>query len=105
MSKRPSKHAPESHLPTQPDDMQPLCPHCGVVVSEKSPLALMDQLVRSHTELCSTLRLVGRQLLRFEHQGDESLEKVREILKRGDNIRKALQSSDGLPEALEHPSR
>ncbi len=39
-------------------------------------------------------------MLRFEKQADGSLEKVREVLKRADHIRKALQSPDGSPDAL-----
>ena len=39
-------------------------------------------------------------MLQFEKQADGSLEKVREVLKRAEHIRKALQSPDGLPDAL-----
>lgn len=84
-----------------PGEAQIHCPSCGTVNGAESALSLMDQLARSHAELCATLRLVGRQMLRFEKQTDGSLQKVREVLKRADHIRKALQSPDGLPEA--HP--
>jgi len=51
-----------------------------------------------HAELCATLRVAGRQILRFEQPGDESLEKVREVLKRAENIRKVLETRGALPE-------
>ena len=59
----------------------------------------MDQLFRSHTELCATLRLAGRQMLQFEQQPNGSLETIRKVLKRADNLRKALQNTEELPEA------
>ncbi len=54
----------------------------------------MDQLFRSHTELCAALRLAGRQMLRLEQQGDGSLERIRKALKRADNVRKMLEIPD-----------
>ena len=60
--------------------------------ARKLPCPMMDQLFRSHTELCATLRLAGRQMLQFEQQADESLERIRKVLKRADNIRKALEN-------------
>jgi hypothetical protein len=58
----------------------------------------MDQLLRSHAELCATLRLAGRQMLQFEKQGDESLDRIRKVLRRADNVRKALPSPGEVPD-------
>jgi hypothetical protein len=101
MGKRSSKGSKPRRVVTDPREAQIHCPYCGTVNADKSALSLMDQLSRSHAELCAALRLVGRQMLRFEKQADGSLEKVREVLKRADHIRKALQSPDGLPDALQ----
>jgi hypothetical protein len=101
MGKRSSKGSKPRRVATEPREAQIHCPYCGTVSGDNSTLSLMDQLSRSHAELCATLRLVGRQMLPFEKQADGSLEKVREVLKRADNIRKALQSPDGLPDALQ----
>ena len=38
--------------------------------------------------------------MRFERQEDQSLEKIRRVLKRADTIRKALRIPDELPETL-----
>jgi hypothetical protein len=99
MSKKPSKRRKQSLVVTQPAEAATQCPLCGLANSEKS-LSLMDQLFRSHVELCAGLRLAGRQILRFENQDDQSLRKIRGVLKRADNIRKALIGPNDLPEAL-----
>lgn len=97
MGKRSSKR--RKHVPaTRPGEVQPNCPYCGTPEGEKAALPLIDQLLRSHAELCATLRVAGRQILRFEQPSDESLEKVREVLKRAENIRKVLQTRGALPE-------
>jgi hypothetical protein len=62
----------------------------------------MDQLVLSHTELCAALRLAGRQMLRFSTQRDGSLERIRKVLKRADNLRKVLEIPDESREALQN---
>jgi len=67
-------------------------------IGEKSALSLMDQLLRSHAELCVTLRSAGRHILQEEKQRDGSLERIRQVLKRAENVRKAIQSPDALPE-------
>jgi hypothetical protein len=68
---------------------------------DKSILSLMDNLFQSHAELCSALRLAGRQLLRVEQPGAESLEKIRTVLKRAANVRKALVGRTEGPETLD----
>jgi hypothetical protein len=78
---------------TQPRDPQPACPHCGVTNGQITTSALGDQLLQSHAELCAHLRFIGRQMLRFERQTDGSLDRVRQALRRAENIRKALESS------------
>lgn len=80
-------------MATQPGEVAPQCPYCGTH-SDKFALSLMDQLFQSHAELSAVLRLAGRQMLRFEMQGHESLERIRKVLKRADNIRQVLESSD-----------
>ena len=82
---------------TKPGDVAPPCPYCGTTHSAKYALSLMDQLFQSHAELSAVLRLAGRQMLRFEMQGHESLERIRKVLRRADNIREALESSDEPP--------
>lgn len=76
------------------------CPYCGTTNSEKSALSLslMDQLFRSHTELCAALRLAGRQMSGLEKQSAESLETIRKVLRRAGNIRNALKRPDELPD-------
>jgi hypothetical protein len=100
MGKKPSKRRKQSLEVTQPGDAAPQCPYCGTTNVEKSALSLLDSLFQSNVELCAALRSVGRQMLRVERQDDQSLERIRGVLKRADNIRQALTSSDELPEAL-----
>lgn len=95
MAKRSSKRRKQSRLLTRPVETQPPCPYCGTGISEKSALSLLDQLLRSHAELCVTLRSAGRQMLQHEKQSDGSLERIRHALKRAENIRKALPSREG----------
>jgi hypothetical protein len=51
---------------------------------------MLDSLFRSHEELCTVLRLFGRQMLQL-HRDDPSLGRIREVLKRADNIRRQLR--------------
>jgi hypothetical protein len=83
----------------QANEAQPTCAYCGTTKSEKSALFLLDQLLRSQEELCATVRQVGRRMLRFEDQDDGSLDRIRRVLKRADNVRKSLRSLEELPEA------
>jgi hypothetical protein len=101
MGKRRSKRREQNGAVAQQGEAQSqsTCPYCGTTPSEKAALYLMDQLFRSHTELCATLRLAGRQMLQFEQQPEGSLETIRKVLKRADNLRKALQNTEELPEA------
>ncbi len=54
---------------------------------------MLDSLLESHGELCATLRQVGRQLLHIENRGDHSLDKIRSVLKRAENLRRTLRIS------------
>jgi hypothetical protein len=99
MAKKPSKEYQPSHT-AQSDEAMPHCPYCGTTNGEKSALALMEQLYRSHTELRATLRSACRQMLPFEKQSNTSLERVRKVLKRADNIQKMLRSPKDLVETL-----
>lgn len=101
MGKKLSKRREHNGAVTQQGQAQSQCPYCGTTNNEKAALSLMDQLLRSHTELCVTLRFAGRQMLQFEQQADGSLETIRKVLKRADNMRKALQNAKELPEAFE----
>jgi hypothetical protein len=94
MGKKNSKLHKQSRMITQQGKPQNHCPYCGLVNQESAAVSLMDQLSRSHFELCASLRLAGRQMLRFEKQDDESLERIRKVLKRADNIRGVLQRLD-----------
>lgn len=98
MGKKLSKPRKLSRMVTQGGQLS--CPYCGTTNNAKSVLALLDPLFRSQDELCAILRQVGRQMLRFEGQDDESLERMRKVLRRADNVRKALQSLDELPVEL-----
>jgi len=102
MGKKPSKRRKPSRAVTEPREAASRCPYCGIANSEKSALSLMDQLVRSHIELCAALRLAGRQVLRFGAQSDESLERIRKVLKRADNLRQVLKIADESPEAVKN---
>jgi len=99
MGKKPSKRGKQTLVATQPGEGLSHCPFCGTINLEKSALSLTDQLFRSHAELCTALRLAGRLLLAFEKQDHQSLQKIREVLKRADNIRKSLGIADEMPEA------
>lgn len=99
MGKKRSKRSTQSRVVSQPGDAQPQCPYCGITQTEKSAVSLMDQLIRSHSELCATLRLAGRQILQSGTQGNRPLDEIRKVLKRADNIRKALKHPSELPEA------
>ena len=94
MDKKLTKRRKQIRVVTQPVEAAPPCPYCGTTRSEKFALSLMDQLYQSHAELSTALRLAGRQMLRFELQGHESLERIRKVLRRADNIREALESSE-----------
>jgi hypothetical protein len=94
MDKKLSKRRKQIRVVSQPVEAVPPCPCCGITPGEKFALSLMDQLYESHAELSAALRLAGRQMLRFELHGHESLEKIRKVLRRADNIREALESSD-----------
>jgi len=100
MGKKPSKRRKQSLVVAQPAAESPHCPFCGIANREKSAVALMQGFFQSHAELCVALRSAGRQMLRFERQEDQSLEKIRRVLKRADTIRKALRMPDELPETL-----
>ena len=98
--KKTLKRRKQSQTASHPGEVQTHCPHCLTSNSEKSALSLVDELYRSQTELCATLRLVGRQLLHFEQQGDGLLDKAREVLKRAEHIQKTVRSESVLSEAL-----
>jgi hypothetical protein len=100
MGKKPSKRRKQSVVVAQPPAESHLCPFCGIANREKSALSLMERFFQSHAELCVALRSAGRQLLRFEKQADQSLERIRRVLKRADTIRKALRIPNELPETL-----
>ena len=102
MGKKSSKRRKQTEAAAQSRQVQPRCPYCGTIDSEKSALSLMDQLFRSHAELSAALRLAGRQILQFEQHGDESLERIRKVLRRAENVRKMLQSPNESPEGLKN---
>ena len=101
MGKTSSKKRKPGLARTKPGEVRLLCHCCGTLKSDQSILTLIDDLLRSHAELCTTLRTAGRQMLRLEVSSDVPLEKVREVLKRGDHIRRALARSDRLKEGRE----
>jgi hypothetical protein len=102
MGKKRSKRRMGSRVVNQLGEAARQCPYCRIAKGENSDISLLDQLFRSHVELCEVLRLAGRQMLRFEQQGDDPLEKIRAALKRAEHVRKAMESADYSPEALMH---
>lgn len=67
------------------------CPHCGTADHGQPAPFFIDQLLQSHTELSTALRLAGRKILRYEAEDDGSLEKIRKVLKRADHIRQGIR--------------
>jgi hypothetical protein len=101
MGKKSSKRRKQGRAITQPGQAALQYPFDGLPKDEKVILSLMDRLFQSHAELCTALRLAGRQLLRVEEQGAEPLEKIRKVLKRADHVRKALIRLNEWPETLD----
>lgn len=65
-------------------------PGFGMTANGQSASFLLDQLLQSHTELSSALRLAGRQILRYAPNDDGALERIRKVLKRADHLRLAI---------------
>jgi hypothetical protein len=101
MGKKSSKRRKQGRTTIQPGETALPNLFDGMPHDDKSILSLMDNLFQSHAELCSALRLAGRQLLRVEQPGAESLEKIRTVLKRAANVRKALMGRTEGPETFE----
>jgi hypothetical protein len=74
--------------------------YCGISNLDKLAIPLWDQFIRSHVELRNVLRWAGRQMLRFENQDPHALEKIRETLKRADNITKTLTNCTEVPDKM-----
>jgi len=74
--------------------------HCDATESTSfldSPLA--ESLLRSHVELCTALRLAGRQILRL-HGDQESLDKIRQALKKAEGLRKFWRNPEWAETAI-----
>lgn len=105
MGKRPSKRRKQYQEDTRPADGRSPHLYGSTPNTEESALLLVDQLYVSHTELAAALRLVGRQLLRFEKPGDALLGTVRKVLKRADHLQRMMKSlTPPLAEALDNAS-
>lgn len=102
MGKKSSKRRKQERTTIQPGETALPNLFDGMPQDDKSILSLMDNLFQSHAELCTALRLAGRQLLRVEQPGAESLEKIRTVLKRAANVRKAFIGLTEGPEALDN---
>jgi hypothetical protein len=100
MGKRILSWRQQRRVKSQPRAEVPQCPRCGMIKSDASAAFLIDQLFQSNTELCTTLRSAGRQMLRFEDQDDAVLEKIRKVLKRADHVRQMLNGAEQSPEAI-----
>jgi hypothetical protein len=100
MENKPSNLYQESGVLAEKDNQASNCVHCGTTNLENPDLSLIDQLVRSHAELSAALRWTGRQMLRFEHHDHDALEKIRETLRRAENIRRTLSTSADSPPDL-----
>lgn len=100
MDKKSLKRRKDDQTDSPLDELSPPCPLCRTTNAEKAVLAAFDDLLHSHAELCSVLRSVGRQMLQFEKQDRQSLDRLRIVLKRADNIRQTLRLQDEYPEIL-----
>jgi hypothetical protein len=76
-----------------------------MVKSEEGASLLIDQLFQSHAELCATLRFAGRQVLSSGNRDVGSLERIRKVLKRAEQIRQTLGEPDELPATLLKPNK
>jgi len=107
MDKRPFKGRGQT-MSTQTADTSLRCPQCGTTNGEKFTLSMLDALLKSHAELCTTLRQVGRHLLSFEDRGGQTLDKIRTVLKRAENVRKTLavpnEKQENMDEMLSAPA-
>jgi hypothetical protein len=94
-----NEHEP-SELAIDPGSPE-VCIYCGITNTEDLASSVVDQLVRSHAELRTALRLAGRQILRLQRQDQSLLEKIRDTLKRADNIVKTF----GVPQDLQEEQK
>jgi hypothetical protein len=69
---------------------------------ENIVIPLWGEFIRSHVELRNVLRWAGRRMLRFENEDPHALEKIRETLKRADNITKMLTNSTEVPDKMKN---
>ena len=97
--KSPKRRKPAAPAVAPSRGSLPECPYCGGTAQEQDPSSGLDGIYRSHAELCTALRLVGRQILRYQKQDEQNVEKIRRVLERADHIRKSLR----IPEPAETP--
>jgi hypothetical protein len=104
MDKESLKRRKQDQTISQSGELLPPCPLCRTTNAQKAVLAAFDDLLHSHAELCSVVRSVGRQMLQFENQDRQSLDRLRVVLKRADNIRQTLRLQEEYPETpKKHP--
>jgi len=100
MGKKQLKRFKENRTVPPSHEFLPSCPLCKTTNPEKAALAAFDDLLQSHAELCSVIRSVGRQMLQIEKPDRHSLDRLRIVLKRADNIRQTLRLQDEYQENL-----
>lgn len=64
-------------------------------IESTSPVdsSIMESLMRSHAELCTALRLAGRQIMRL-HGDQEALNKIRHALNKAEMLRKVWKNPE-----------
>ena len=87
---------------TQPNPGEDLSasPLRGATEIERTTLHPFEALLRSHEELTSMLRAVGRRMIQDDQHEDELLHRMRRLLKRADRIRHAIKIQDENSESL-----
>ena len=100
VEKRTSSRRPQGPLST-PGQLSSDCLRSGTKNKHKLDLAMLDRLFESHAELCTTLRLVGREMLHVDKHNRQTLDKIRRVLKQAENVRRALRMPNESPYGID----
>lgn len=101
MDNKPSNGHKKERSVSAPREDPIHCPVCGITNRERLGLDYLDQLLQSHDELRTILRLAGRQISQSETGSDQSLDRIRRTLKRASNIRQGLTMTEYALEPIE----
>jgi hypothetical protein len=103
MGKEPRKRVKKAQVAVS--GAPPVCPHCGTAEPMSADPTLVLRLIESHTELCNALRLAGREILRLDNGDSESLQRIRDSLKKAESMRTAFRNAYPLPRATSSKAR